>query len=53
MIDTLAALVTGAIIGGLAVALPDIVTELRQALCARRAERSVVRSAEHLLRSHG
>ncbi len=53
MIDTLAALVTGAIIGGLVVALPDIVTELRQVLSVRRAARSVVRGAEHLLRSHG
>lgn len=52
MIDTLAALVAGAIIGGLAVALPDIVTDLCQAARVRRAERSVVRGAEQLLRAH-
>jgi hypothetical protein len=51
MIDTLAALMAGSLIGGLAVALPDLVSDLKRGTRARRAEQSVVRGAEKLLRS--
>jgi hypothetical protein len=53
MIDIVPALVAGAIVGGLVVALPDLVADLWRAFGLRRAERSVVRGAEDLLRAGG
>jgi hypothetical protein len=53
MIDIVPALVAGAILGGLIVALPDLLAELWRATRIRRAERSVVRGAEDLLRVGG
>jgi hypothetical protein len=50
VVEIIAAAVAGAIIGALAVTLPDLVTDLLRVRRLRRAERAVVRAAEDLLR---
>jgi hypothetical protein len=50
MIDFAIPLFVGALIGGLAVALPDLIADIVRTNRLRRAEQAVVRDAEALLR---
>jgi hypothetical protein len=50
VIEMVAALVAGAIVGALVVSLPDLISDTLCAAQLRRAERAVVRAAESLLR---
>jgi hypothetical protein len=50
VIEIVAALVAGAILGALVVSLPDLIGDALRVARLRRAERAVVRDAESLLR---
>jgi hypothetical protein len=50
VIEIVAALVAGAIVGAIIVCLPDLIGDALRVARPRRAERAVVRDAESLLR---
>jgi hypothetical protein len=50
VVEIVAALVAGAIVGAIIVCLPDLIGEAVRAARLRLAERAVVRAAESLLR---